>query len=226
MVRSVRSRPVAISMGRTSAARSVRWSAATWSARPASGRRAAITRPALRAITSRTGRSLSFFLVALPAYHHAPSADHCSVHSGDDAGRISVGDFYESMAFAQIDFANVIARNSSFAGDRAHQIADLHAVARSDSHEKPRHPARCGLGSIAIRRSRPRDWDGVLSGRAPLGTLALEQVKRGGSELRGIKLLEQGLQRDDLVRRYTAAQHSSQLLSHCFLTIMRAALGP
>src|SRR6267143_863619 len=226
MVRSVRSRPVAISTGRTSAARSVRWSAATGSARPASGRRAAITRPALGAIASRAGRSLSFLLVSLPAYHHAPSADHCAVDSGDDAGRISVGDFNQSMAFAEVDLANVIAGNSAFASDRAHQIADLHAIARSDSHEKTCHPARCALGSITIRRSRPRDRDGILGGRAPLGTLALEHIKRGGRELHRIKLLQQGLQGDDLTRRNAPVQHGPQLLSHSFLTIMRAALGP
>jgi hypothetical protein len=78
------------------------------------------------------------------------------------------------MALAQVDLANVVARNSAFAGNRAHEIADLHAIPRSDGHEETRHPARRGLGSIAVRRSRPRDWGSVLSCRASLGTLALE----------------------------------------------------
>jgi hypothetical protein len=226
MVRSVRSRPVAISTGRTSAARSIRWSAPAGSARPASGRRAAISRPALGAIASRAGGSLSFLLVAFPAHYHAASADHRTVHSGDDAGRISVGYFNQSMALAQVDLANVIARNSAFAGDRAHQIADLHAIACSDGHEKTRHPAGCGLGSITIRRPRLRGGDGVLCCRAPLGTLALEHIKRGGCELRRIKLLQQRLQGNDFTRRNAAVQHRPKLLSHCFLAIMRAALWP
>src|ERR1700674_2960857 len=134
MVRSVRSRPVAISTGRTSAARSVRWSATTGSARPASRRRSTITRAALGAIGSGTGGSLSFLLVALPAHNYAPSANHRAVDSGDDAGRVSFGDLDQSVALAQIDLSNVIARNSPFARDRTHEIADLHTIARSDSH--------------------------------------------------------------------------------------------
>jgi hypothetical protein len=120
MVRSVRSRAVAISTGRTSAARSVRRSAATGSACAASWRSAAITRPAVRAITSGAGRTLSFLFVTLTAHDYATAADHRAVDSGDDAGRISFCDLDQSMALAQVDLADVIARNSSFAGDRAH----------------------------------------------------------------------------------------------------------
>jgi hypothetical protein len=78
------------------------------------------------------------------------------------------------MALAQIDLANVIACNSAFARDRAHEIADLHTVARSDGHEKTRHPARYALGPITIRRSCARDRGSVFRRGAPLGTLALE----------------------------------------------------
>ena len=186
----------------------------------------AITRSALRAIASGAGRALSVLLVALTAHHHPTAADHRAVDSRDDAGRIGFGDLDQSMALAQVDLSDVIAGNSSFAGDRAHQIADLHTITRSDSHEETRHPARCRLGSIAIRRPRPRDWWSVLGCRAPLGSLALQQVKRGGSELRGVELLEQRLERDDLARRNTARQHRPQLLSHRFLAVMGAALGP
>jgi hypothetical protein len=130
------------------------------------------------------------------------------------------------MALAQVDFANVVARNSAFAGDQAHQIADLHTIARSDSHEKARHPARCGLGTIAIGRSRPRDWRSVLGCRAPLGALALEQVKSGSGELRRVELFEQRLEGDDLAWRNAAVEHRPQLLPYRCLAIMRATLGP
>src|ERR1700694_2123222 len=225
MVRSVRSRPVAISTGRTSAARSVRWPTATGSARPPSRRRAAISRPALGTIASWAGRPLSFLFVPLPAHDYTPSADHCAVNSGDNARSISFSDFNQSVALAKVDLANMIARNSAFAGDRAHKIADFHAIACSDSHEKARHPARCRLGPIAIRRPRPGEWGSVLRCRAPLGALALEYVKRSGSELRRVELLEQGLQRDDLARWNTTVQHCPELLSNGCLAIVRTALG-
>jgi hypothetical protein len=120
MVHSVRSRAVAISTGRTSAARSVRWSAATGGAWAAPWRRAAITWPAVGAIASGAGRTLSFLFVTLPARDYATAADHRAVDSRDDAGHIGFGDLHQSVTLAQVDLADVIARNSSFAGDRAH----------------------------------------------------------------------------------------------------------
>jgi hypothetical protein len=128
------------------------------------------------------------------------------------------------MALAQVDLTNVIARNSAFAGNRAHQIPDLHSIACSDGHEKTRHPAGCGLGSITIRRPRLRGRDGVLGCRAPLGTFALEHIERSGCELHRVKLLQQRLQGNDFTRRNAAVQHCPKLLSHCFFAIMRAAL--
>jgi hypothetical protein len=88
------------------------------------------------------------------------------------------------MALAQVDLANVVSRNPAFAGDRTHQIADLHSVAGSDSHEKARHAACRSSGSIAaFRRSGLRGGSSVLRGRTTLSALALEKVKRRGSEL-------------------------------------------
>jgi hypothetical protein len=129
------------------------------------------------------------------------------------------------MALAQIDLANVIARNSAFASNCTHQIADLHSVARSDSHEKTRHAAGRSPRSIGVRRSRLRGWSSMLGRRTSLSALALEQIKRRGSELRGIELLEERLERDDLARRNTAIHYRPQLLSHRCFAIMRPALG-
>jgi hypothetical protein len=128
------------------------------------------------------------------------------------------------MALAQIDFADVIAGNSAFAGDGTHQVTDFYAIARSNGHEKARHTTGRSPRPIAICRSRLRRRGSVLSRRAPLSALALEQKKRRGSELRGIELLEQRLQGDDLARRNAAIQHRPQLLSNSRLAIMRAAL--
>jgi hypothetical protein len=128
------------------------------------------------------------------------------------------------MALAQVDLANMIAGNSAFAGDDAHQIADLHAIAGSNGHEKARHAAGRRSGAIALSGSRLRRRRSVLGRRASLGALALEQVKRCCSELRCIELLEERLERDDLTRRNTAIQHRPQLLSHRCLAIMRPAL--
>jgi hypothetical protein len=129
------------------------------------------------------------------------------------------------MALAQVDFADVIAGNSTFAGDRSHQVTDLYTIARSNGHEKARHPAGRGPGSIAISEPWLRGRGRVLGSSASLCALALEQVKRRGSELRSIELLEKRLQRDDLARRNTAIQHRPKLLSNSGLAIMRPALG-
>jgi hypothetical protein len=128
------------------------------------------------------------------------------------------------MALAKVDLADVVARNSAFAGDHAHQIADLHAIPRSNRHEKTRHAAGGGPGSIGVRRSWLRGWSSIFGCRTSLGTFALEQIKRGGGELRGVKLLEERLERDDLARRNTAIQHCPQLLSYRCLAIVRPAL--
>jgi hypothetical protein len=94
------------------------------------------------------------------------------------------------MALAKVDLADAVARNSTFAGDHAHQIADLYAISRSDRHEKTRHAAGGSAGSIGICRSWLRRWSSILSRRTSLGTFALEQIERRGSELRGVELLE------------------------------------
>jgi hypothetical protein len=94
------------------------------------------------------------------------------------------------MALAKVDLADAVARNSAFARDNAHQIADLHAIPRSNRHEKTRHAAGGSPGSIGIRRSWLCGWSSILSRRTSLGTLALEQIERRGSELRGVELLE------------------------------------
>jgi hypothetical protein len=129
------------------------------------------------------------------------------------------------MALTKVDLADVVARNSAFAGDHAHQIADLHAIPRSDRHEETRHAAGGGPGSIAIRRSWLSGWSSILSCRASLGTFALEEKERRGGELRGVELLEERLECDDLARRNTAIQHRPQLLSHHCLPIVSPALG-
>src|SRR2546423_10508976 len=107
MVRSVRSRPVAISTGRTSAAGSVRRSASTRSARPVPRRRPPITRSALRPIASGTSGSASLLLVALAAHDYAPPADHSAIHSGYDSGGVSFGDLNHTIALAQIHLAHM-----------------------------------------------------------------------------------------------------------------------
>jgi hypothetical protein len=130
MVRSVHSRPVAISVGRTSATRSVRRSAAAGSARPASWRGAAITRAAVGAIAFRGGGALSVFLVALSAHYHPTAADHRAVDPRDYAGRIAFGDLDQRMALPQVDLSDAITGNSTLSRDSAHQIADLHTIPR------------------------------------------------------------------------------------------------
>jgi hypothetical protein len=129
------------------------------------------------------------------------------------------------VALAEIDFADVIASNSAFAGDHAHQIAHLHSVARADSHEKARHAAGGGSGAIALRGSRLRGWRSVLGRRASLGALSLEQVKRRRRQLRGIELLEERLERDDLAWRNTTIQNCPKLLAYYCFAIMGPALG-
>jgi hypothetical protein len=81
------------------------------------------------------------------------------------------------VALAKIDLPDVIAGNSAFAGDGAHEIAHLHPIARSDGHEKSCHPTCNRTRSVAIRRPRLRNRRNVLGGHASLRPLALENVK-------------------------------------------------
>jgi hypothetical protein len=94
------------------------------------------------------------------------------------------------MALPQVDLSNSIAGNSSLASDGPHEIADLHTIARSDGHEKACHSARSSGGPITLGRPWPGSRRSVLGSGAPLRSFALENVKRGGSELRGVELLE------------------------------------
>jgi hypothetical protein len=88
------------------------------------------------------------------------------------------------MALAKVDLPDVISGNSSFAGNRAHEVADFHSVACSDGHEEARHSAcRSARPVAAFRRSRLRGRSSVFRRRATLSALALEKVERSRSQL-------------------------------------------
>ena len=136
------------------------------------------------------------------------------------------------MALLQIDLSDTLSGNPALSGDDAHEISDLHAVARADRHEETRHTASTGTGTspgsraLAISRPRPSGRCLVRFGLASLGPLALQYVKSGGRELRPVEFQEQRLQRYDLAGGNSAREHRAQLLAHRFLSVMGAPLGP
>jgi hypothetical protein len=62
--------------------------------------------------------------------------------------------------------------------------------------------------------------------QASLRPLPLEQVQSSSGELRSVVLLEKPLERDYLARRNSPRQYCAQLLSNCFLAIVRSSFGP
>jgi hypothetical protein len=131
MGRSAHSRPVAFPIGRSAAA-SVRWAtpggAATITikaavATSAAIRRSAPTRPIRAAAigpTSGASASLAILFIALATNDDPPALDHFSVDAFNDGGGISCRDLDQGMAFPEVDLADAITGNSSFAGDRSH----------------------------------------------------------------------------------------------------------
>jgi hypothetical protein len=147
MVRWAHSLAVAISAGRTSTGGSIGRTAARCAGTTA--RRSAsitgalawatIARTAVGPLASRPGGTLAILAIPLATHDDFAAPNHLPVHAFYYAGRVRRRDFYERMTFAQVDLSNVIAWNSAFSSDRAHQIANLHAIAGSNRHEKARH---------------------------------------------------------------------------------------
>src|SRR5213079_1734551 len=106
MVRSGRSRAVAISAG-SSAARSVAWSAAR-RAGPSTRWSTAVARSSIRAITPRAGRALTVFLVAFATDDNATTANHLPIHARDHARRVCLGHFDQGVTLPQVDLADAI----------------------------------------------------------------------------------------------------------------------
>jgi hypothetical protein len=131
MGRSAHSRPVAFPVGRSAAA-SVRWptprGAATITIKAAVATSAAIRRPApprsIRAAAiggaSRASASLAILFITLATNDDPSALDHFSVDAFNDAGGVGCRDLDQGMAFPEIDLANAISGNSSFAGDGSH----------------------------------------------------------------------------------------------------------
>src|SRR5258706_16027406 len=234
MVRSAHSRPIAIS---------TRWAPAGWSvggSRPARRTRALTSCTAVWPIASTwsiaprsalgpvpgSGGPLAILSISFASDYYAPSLDHRAIHPRDHSGRVGLGHFDEGVTLLQIDLSDAISRNSAFSSDDAHQISDLHAVARANGHEEARHPGRPSSRARPIRGLRPRGRRLIHFSQSALCPLALQHVKSGGGELSAIEFLEQRLERDDFACGNSARQHGAQLLPHRFLAIVCAPLGP
>jgi hypothetical protein len=98
------------------------------------------------------------------------------------------------VAFAQIDLADVISRDSALASDRAHEISDFHAVACADRHEKPDHSG-CGVSTTNSGALAFHGWFCTRScclirfGLPALSPLTLENVEGGRGELGAVEFL-------------------------------------
>jgi hypothetical protein len=101
------------------------------------------------------------------------------------------------VTLAQVDLADMIARNAAFAGDHPHQVSSLHAIAGANRHEEPRHSTgstrRCA-GTVSLCGPRTRDRNLIRLSLPSLRSLALQQMERRGSQLGGVKFLEQRLE--------------------------------
>src|SRR5712691_2930071 len=143
MVRSAHSRPIAIS---------TRWAPAGWSvgARPARRTRAVAPCTAVWPIASissiaprsavgpvpGSGGPLPILSISFASDDYAPSLDHRAIHPRDHSSRVGLGHFDEGVTLLQIDLSDAISWNSAFSSDDAHQISNLHAVARANRHEE------------------------------------------------------------------------------------------
>src|SRR5688500_2486826 len=105
------------------------------------------------------------------------------------------------MVLAQIDLADLVARDAALTGDRADEVAGAHVVARTDAHE---HAA-----PLAARCRRARG--NRLSRRSTPGARLLEQAKRCRSELDAIELGQQRLECEHLASRGASGQRLPKL---------------
>jgi hypothetical protein len=233
MVRLAHSRAIAISTRWTPAGWSIGRSRTTRSTRPLASRTTvwpiASVWPlapcsAVGSIPGPRG-PLPILSVALAPHDYAPSLDHRAIHTRDHSGRVGLGHFDERVTLLQIDLSDAISGNSALAGDDAHEISDLDAVARANRHEETRHPRGCTSRARTISRLWPSGRRLIRLGQSSLSPLALQHVKSGGGELSPVVFPEQGLERDDFARGNSARQHGAQLLSYRLLAIVRASLG-
>jgi hypothetical protein len=132
------------------------------------------------------------------------------------------------VTLAQVDLADAITRNAAFAGDHPHQVSSLHAVASSNRHKEPRHPTGgtggCA-GTVSLRRPGTCDRNLVRLGLPSLRSLALQQMERRGSQLGGVKFLEQRLERNDLARGDSLCEDGPQFLPHGLFAVVGASFG-
>jgi hypothetical protein len=186
MVRSVRSRAVAIFAG-CSATRSVGWSAAARrSATPASRRASISARSAIRTLASRSSGALPLLTIPLCPHNDTPSADHRTVNACDHTRSVCLRDFHQGVALAQIDLSDPISWNSAFTCDHAHEIADLHAVARTHGHEEARHSPGRPARALSVRRPRPSGRGLISLRHATLRSFALQKLQSSGRELSSV----------------------------------------
>jgi hypothetical protein len=181
MVRLAHSRAIAISTRWTPAGWSVGRSRTTRSTRPLASRTTVWPIASLWPIASRSAvgsipgprSSLPILSIALAPHDYAPSLDHGAIHTRDHSGRVGLGHFDERVTLLQIDLSNAVSGNSALPGDDAHEISDLHSVARPNRHEETRHSSGTSSRSRTISRLWPSGSRLICLGQSPLSPLAL-----------------------------------------------------
>jgi hypothetical protein len=152
--------------------------------------------PSIRSIPSR-------FAALIQACDHPAPSKHCTGKRNRHTLGIGGRDFHERVVLSQVDLPNALSRHSRLAGNGSDQVAGPHAVATTRSHEY----------ACPATRGRCRDGRSGRSRRAnDLGRpRALEKAKRSRSHLDAVVLIEERLQREELVRRNAAREHVAQL---------------
>ena len=164
MVRSAHSRAIAISTRLAPAGWSIGRSRTRRRTRPVAPRAAVWPIASVRPIASRSaigpvpGSRGPLTILSIPFAPHddASTLDHRAVHPRDHSGRVGLGHFYECVTLLQIDLSEAISWNAALSGDDAHEISDLHAIARANCHEETRHPGPTSPRARSISGLRPR----------------------------------------------------------------------
>jgi hypothetical protein len=180
-----------------------------------------------------------------------PTFQSETVHLLDDGRCVSARDLGDSMAFANLELSDAIARDSRLARDGADQIARTDAVAFTNGEEHARKAGisarRAGCRTIA-RAGRPVTstfraplraalgaFDGLLDGaldrllrlHSPRGrvvhALAFHEAQRGRGDLDTIELGQERLERHELSRRKSRLQLGPKRGAEPL--VLRASLG-
>jgi hypothetical protein len=161
--------------------------------------------------------------LSLPASRIAPrnrttSTDVRSSEPFDDKIRDACGNLDRCVRFANIDATDVRACETGLASNRAHDVGRARSIARTNVHEQTSHASWLTLSC--------RTRDGDRRARA-FSALFFEKLKRGGSDLDSVEIIEQRFKREKLSAELSRSKRRTKLVAHLRVagTSLRARLS-